>query len=180
MMDRLWGSTLALGILMLVLWFWSDFFFPGLPYLYVLVLLIGAVTVLAFTAFAILARNMGYVQAYPDHLRVVTPFLLLKISYRRVINSHPNEFFRLFPPSQARWAEHRFLEPFYAQTAVLVEINQYPINPRLLGLFLLPQMFSPQSKALVFVVQDWMALSTEIDSALSTWKQAQSISQKVV
>ena len=179
MMDRLWGPTLALGILMLILWFWSDFFFPELPFIYVLALLIGAVIVLAFSVFAFLARKMGYVQAYPDHLRIVTPFLLLKISYRRLINSYPSEFFRLFPPTKTHWAEHRFLEPFYERTALVVEVSQYPIKPSLLRLFLLPQMFLPQSRALVLVVQDWMALSTEIDSALGSWKQSQSINQKI-
>ncbi len=174
MMDRLWGSTLALGILMLVLWFWSDFFFPSLPILYTLILLGGAIFVLAFTVFAFLARKMAYVQVYPDHLRVVTPFLRLKASYRRLRATHPSEFFRLFSPPKSDWALDHFLEPFYKQTALVVEFNQYPMDPRFLRLFLLPQMFSPQTNGLVFLVQDWMGLSTEIDSALSTFRQAQS------
>ena len=177
-MDRLWGSTLVLGILMLALWFWSDFFFPGLPLVFVLVLLGGAVFVLAFSIFAILARKMAYVQVYPDHLRVVTPFLRLKASYRRLRTTHPSEFFRLYPPSKAHWALHHFLEPFYERTALVVEFYQYPMDPRFLKLFLMPQMFSPQTNALIFIVQDWMGLSTEIDSALSQFRQTQSASQK--
>ena len=178
MMDRLWGPTLTLGLLMLALWIWSDFFFPSLPTIYVVMLLAGAVFTLAFSVFAILARTMAYVQPFPDHLRVVTPFLRLKISYRRLRSTHPTEFFRLFPASKASWAEHRYMEPFYDRTAVVVEFTQFPVNPRFLRMFLLPQMFSPQATALVFVVQDWMGLSTEIDSLISTWKQNQSISQK--
>ena len=178
MMDRLWGTTLVLGVLMLALWYWSDFFFPSLPYVLVMVLLIGAVFVLAFTLFAILARKMAYVQAYPDHLRIATPFLRLKASYRRLRSVHPTDFFRLFPPSKARWAEHRFLEPFYDKTALVLEFTQYPLDPRILRLFLPPQMFSPQTVALVFVVKDWMGLSTEIDSAVGEFRQAQSTSQK--
>jgi P2-related tail formation protein len=34
-------------------------------------------------------------------------------------------------------------------------------------------MFSPQSSGFVFVVPDWMAFSTEVDSFRSAWMQAQ-------
>ena len=76
----------------------------------------------------------------------------------------------MFPPSEATWTERALLEPFYSKTAVVVELFNYPISPAILRLFLPPQMFHPQKIGLVFVVADWMALSTEIDSLFGDWQ----------
>jgi len=164
-MDRLWKSTLFLGLILLGLWGWG-WFSP-----LVLIeaqnsawLLAGAGLVLGFTLFAFFGRNMAYVQAQPDHLRLVTPFLRTNISYRRVRSVHPANFQQLFPPNEARWAEKRLLEPFYGQTAVVVDLSDYPIPPVFLRLFLAPQMFSKSNKGFVLLVPDWMAFSTEMDT----------------
>jgi hypothetical protein len=65
------------------------------------------------------------------------------------------------------------LDPFYGRTAVVVELSDYPMNPRIMRFFLAPQMFSPRSKGLVFLVPDWMAFSTELDSFWGAWLQSQ-------
>ncbi len=131
---------------------------------------VAGLVVLSFTLFALLARRMGYVQAFGNHLRVATPFLRLKISYRRIRSVHPEEYHKLFPPMEATWAERSLLAPFYNKTVVVVELYNYPISPAILRLFLPAQMFHPQKIALVFVVADWMAMSTEIDSLFGDWQ----------
>ena len=171
MMDRLWLATLVLGLVMFGVWLGAGKFFIELQYPFDIVVLAGAATVTAFALFAFLTRNMAYVQAATDHLRVVTPFLRLKISYRRLRTTHPAEFQQLFPRQKAKWAQRKFLEPFYGKTVLLVELTAFPIKQSLLRLYLPPTMFSPQSKGLVFVVKDWMALSTEIDSHSGAWRQ---------
>ena len=171
MMDRLWLATLVLGMVMFGVWFGAGRFFIELQRPFDIIVLAGAATVTAFALFAFLVRKMAYVQAATDHLRVVTPFLRLKISYRRLRTTHPAEFHQLFPPQKAKWAQRKFLEPFYGKTVLLVELTAFPIKQGLLRLYLPPTMFSPQSKGLVFVVKDWMALSTEIDSYHGSWRQ---------
>jgi hypothetical protein len=174
MMDRIWKPVLALvvvcGLILGISWLTGLALVPveSEPWL------LGATLLLALAAAgAYLARTMAYVQARADHLRLVTPFLRLRISYRRIRSVHPSEFHQLFPPQGASWAQRRILEPFYGTTAVVVELISYPFSPRTLRLFLAPQMFSPQSKALVLLVPDWMALSTEIDSLTGYWLQNQ-------
>lgn len=163
--DRLWKATLVLGLALAGVWWQGELGLiivvpPALdPWIF-----LAAIVVLVFTLFAMLARNMSYVQARRDHLRVVTPFLRLKVSYRRVRSVHPAEFHQLFPPVEAGWADRRLLAPFYPETAVVVEVIDYPFSPALLRFFLPPQMFYPQMPGFVFVVNDWMTLSTEIDS----------------
>ena len=176
-MDRLWVYTLSLGLLLLGLWGWG-WFSPA-----VLIeaqnnawLSAGAGTLLGFTLFAFFGRKMAYVQARANHLRLVTPFLRLNIAYQRIRSVHPANFQQLYPPSGARWAEKRLLEPFYGKTAVVIELNDYPIPPFFLRLFLAPQMFPKSGKGLVLLLPDWMAFSTEIDTFRSSqsapsWQQ---------
>ncbi len=170
-MDRLWGVTLIVGLLILAIWWWSGDFFPVFPEPFdTLILAGGAVAVtLAFLMF--LMRTMAYVQAFPDHLRVATPFMRLKVSYRRIRSIHPVEFFKLFPLAKASWGDRRILEPFYAKTVLVAELSEFPVRPSVLRLFLPRVMFSTQAKGLVLVVKDWMALSTEIDSYQGAWLQ---------
>ncbi len=174
MMDRIWKPVLALvvvcGLILVISWLTGLELVPveSEPWL-----LGGTLLLVLAAAGAYLARTMAYVQARSDHLRLVTPFLHLRISYRRIRSVHPSEFHQLFPPQQSTWAQRRILETFYGTTAVVIELTSYPLSPRALRLFLAPQMFSPQSKALVLLVPDWMALSTEIDSLTGYWLQNQ-------
>jgi hypothetical protein len=133
----------------------------------------GAAISLGFALFAFFGRHMAYVQPRSDHLRVVTPFLRLHISYRRVLSAHPSEFSQLFPPQEASWAQRRLLSPFYGQTAVVLELASYPLPPWVLRFFLAPQMFSPHTTALVLLVPDWLRFSTELDSFMGAWQQLQ-------
>ena len=174
-MDRLWLATLILGLLLGFIWLW--FWYSDLPLLTPgneTWLLAGSVVALGFTVFAFLSRTAAYVQPRGDHLRLVTPFLRLNISYRRIRSVHPASFQQLFPPNKVSWAQRSFLEPFFGKTAVVVELTSYPMSPLLLRLFLAPQMFSPQSHGFVFVIPDWMDFSTEIDTFRSAWMQLQS------
>jgi hypothetical protein len=116
---------------------------------------------------------VAYLQIYSNYLSVVTPFLRLKISFRRVRSIHPTLVQQLFPPNESSWSQRSFLEPFYGKTAVVVELTDYPMNPALLRLFLPAQMFSPHFIGLVFLVPDWMKLSTELDSVYGAWLQGQ-------
>ena len=172
-MDRLWGAAMVLGLLLAGIWWQANVgsFIPvnvkTETWVYV-----ASLVALVFSLFALLARRMGYVQAFPNHLRVVTPFLRLKISYRRFRSVHPEEYHKLFPPLEASWAERSILAPFYPKTAVIVELYNYPLPPVILRFFLPEQMFHPQKIGLVLVVDDWMAMSTEIDSLFGDWQGA--------
>ena len=175
-MDRLWKATLVLGLLLAGLWWQAliDVFIPiDPPYDYWV--FVAALLVLGFTLFALLARNMSYVQAFPDHLRIVTPFLRLKVSYRRVLSVRAAEFYKLFPPQKANWATRRILAPYYRETVIIAELKAYPLPHGLLRLFFSPQMFYPQTRGFVFTVSDWMALSTEVDSFRGEWGGSQRV-----
>ncbi len=136
-------------------------------------LLAGAGVSLGFALLAFVGRSAAYVQPRRDHLRLVTPFLRLHISYRRLLSTHPSGFSELFPPEKASWAQRRLLAPFYGQTAVVLELSHYPLPLVFLRLFLAPQMFAPHTTGLVLLVPDWLTFSTELDSFVGAWQQLQ-------
>jgi hypothetical protein len=173
-MGRMFGATLALGTL-LVLAAWLALLEPvmilGIPS-NVWLFAIGVFS-LAISLFALVARSMAYVQPCDSYLKVVTPFLRLKVSYRRIVSARPSQVQQIFPPNKANWAQRSFLEPFYAKTAIVIDLKGFPNDPRLLRLFLPPQMFSPRSTGLVLLVPDWIKLNTELDSFRGSWQAIQ-------
>lgn len=172
MMDRLWPSTLLLALLLLGIWGLSEYNIAQvLEYQDDTLLLVTGGFCLAFSLFAFIVRKSAYVQAASDHLKLVTPFYRVNISYQRMRSLHPALIMRIFPAGKQGWAENNYLEPFSNFTALILELNSYPLNPRLLRLFFPRQIFSPYSRGLVLLVDDWMALSTEVDSLSGTWLQ---------
>ena len=173
-MDRWRTIAFLLTLIFASLWGWSQF--RGIQSLAAaeIWLVIGAIVSLAFFIFAFVARHMAYVQAHGSYLKLVTPFLRLNISYRRISSLHPALVQQLFPLNDAKKAQKKFVEAFHGKTAVVVNLRGYPMNPTLLKLFLPAPMFSPRSTGFVLVVPDWMAFSTELDSFFGSWQQNQS------
>ena len=170
-MDRLWPATLVLGLMVVAMWWWGGDIFPLLPEPFDTLILAGGTVLVTLAFLMFLMRSMAYVQVCTDHLRVATPFIRLKISFRRIRTTHPLEFHQLFPLSKAGWAERRLLEPFYGKTVLAVGLSEFPIRQSVLRLFLPRVMFSTQAKGLVLLVRDWMALSTELESYMGVWLQ---------
>jgi hypothetical protein len=139
----------------------------------------GAIVLLLMGALAFLLRNMSYVQPADSYFRLVTPFLRLKVSYQRVRTIHPIDLVQAFPPREQSWSQRRFLQSFYGETAVAVELHSYPLSRMLLRLFLSPLIYLPQTTGFVFVVDDWMKLSTELDARIASWQERKKPRQRL-
>lgn len=178
--NRLWKPTLFLGALLAVIWWQAGTQNSPLiqtansPWV-----LLGAIVSLLMGVLAFLLRNMSYVQPTDSYFRLVTPFLRLKISYRRVRTIHPIDLVQAFPPREQSWSQRRFLRTFYGETAVAVELHGYPLSRMLLRLFLSPLIYLPQSTGFVFVVDDWMKLSTELDARIASWQDRKKPRQRL-
>lgn len=173
-MNRIWPITMLLAGLLFSIWAIASF--TDLQVLHNqnnFLLLTAGVCSLGLSLFALLTRNMAYVQANVDHIKLNTPFMRINISYRRMRTVHPSTIMQLFPAGKLGWTDRNFLEPFFNSTALILELRSYPVKPWLLRALLPRQMFPPHVRGLVFLVQDWMALSTEIDSMSGVWLQLQ-------
>jgi hypothetical protein len=168
-MNRIWKITLLLGVVLAFAWGWGFWETKTISIVSVNTLMLAAAS-LAFmlTVFFFLGRYMAYVQPSQKYLKLVTPFLRMKISYRRMRSVRPMLVQQIFPKAESSRSLRNALEPFYGKTAVVIELQGFPISESRLRMFLPSAMFSRQFTGLVLIVPDWMLLSTEIDSYRGT------------
>jgi hypothetical protein len=162
MINRWWPAVTALGAAVLGLawimqrqgaesWRWTTLAGIG-----GLILLVGLAM--------LTLRKFAYVQLFPGYLRLVTPFLRLNISYKRVRKTTSANFGSLFPPSSVSNWKREIVEPIASMTAIVVELNAYPISRTALLLFLSPFFFKDTTPHFVILTNDWMKFSSELES----------------
>jgi len=112
-------------------------------------------------------RQSAYVQPFSDHLRLVTPFLRLNISYKRFLRTSSSTMSALFPPNSVSKWQADIIQPIAKMTAIVLQLRGHPLSQSVLRLFLSPLFFKDKTPHLVIVVDDWMRLSSEIEGMRS-------------
>jgi hypothetical protein len=165
MMDRWWPATFALALGLFGLAWAVHLYYPEPVYDWQWLTLtsVGGF-VLVVTLFLFTLRKSAYVQPNPDHLRLVTPFLRLNISYKRLRRATSATMEGLFPPKSISSWRREIIEPLARKTAVVVELTGYPISQTVLRFFLSPFFFKDKTPHFVFLVDDWMRFSTELET----------------
>jgi hypothetical protein len=165
MLNRWWPAMIAMGLGMFALayrefidpmaqffaWRWQVFTAVG-----ILAILVGL--------FFIIIKRFAYVQVFPSYLRLATPFLHLKISHKRITRTTTTEMRHLFPRKSMSWWVQEIFAPLANLTAVVIELNSFPISSRVMRLFLSRFFFKDKTPHLVILVNDWMLFSTELES----------------
>ena len=168
MLNRWWPAMITLGLGMFALAY-SEYIHPMaqfLPWRWQLFAGIGGLCVL-IGAFFLIIRYLAYVQPFPHYLKLVTPFLRINISYKRINRTTTTEMHYLFPrKSMSGWMWDIF-EPLAGRTAIVIDLNGFPISPTLLRSFLSRFFFKDKTPHLVILVKDWMRFSSEMDSMKS-------------
>jgi hypothetical protein len=119
--------------------------------------------------FLVTVRKSAYVQPFDNHLRLVTPFLRMNISYRRFIQASSAEMGRLFSLEDLKGLKRDFLRPLAKHTVIVLELKGWPLPRRALNLFLSPFFFPDRTSRLALLVPDWIRFSTELESFRSAW-----------
>ena len=168
LVSRWWTPMIAIGLGMFALAY-SEYIDPivqFLPWRWQLFATIGALSIF-IGVFFWLIRFFAYVQPYPNYLKLVTPFLRLNISYKRIKKTTTTEMRYLFSyKGMSGWVRDIF-SPLANGTAVVVELSAYPISPTVLRLFLHRFFFKDKTPHLVLLVKDWMRFSSELESMRS-------------
>jgi hypothetical protein len=180
-LNRWWKFTLMIGIILLVLAICMGALPIQLPaYLSISVsdltvwIISGAgVYAIMLSLFLITIRKLAYVQPLKTHLRLVTPFLQFNISYRRIRHASSVEMQHLFPIKKYKGWQQQLLWPLAGQTAIVLEMQGWPLPRRVLSQFLSPFFFPDKSSRLALLVPKWMDFSTEMESFRSTWFDSQ-------
>lgn len=168
LVNRWWPAMIAIGLGMFALAY-TEYIQPlgrFLPWRWQLFAAIGGLALVLGIFFWII-RFMAYVQPFPNHLRLATPFLRVNISYKRIRKTTTTEMRYLFSyKSMSGWMQEIF-SPLATQTALVIELTGYPISPVLLRLFLSRFFFKDKTAHIVILVKDWMRFSSELDSMRS-------------
>lgn len=173
MLNRWWPATLTLSLALLAV-AWGLSRLPAGqvgPYLINVTLGLGGL-VFVFTFFLFIIRRAAYVQAFSTYLRVVTPFLRINISYRRFRGTTTSEMRALFPPTKLSSWRRDIIGPLSSMTAIVINLNGYPVSPVLLRWFLSPFFFKDKTPHIIILVKDWLRFSAELDSMRLGQKQA--------
>lgn len=180
-LNRWWRTLLLLGLVILGLAGGAYFFpawFPGLAIMPIsttgLLMLAGAGTFALLLAFFLLTiRKFAYVQPFDNHLLLVTPFLRLKIAYRRIRQASSVEMARLFPLKRYHGRKRAILRRMMKYTAIVLELNALPLSRGSLEMFLSPLFFPDKSPRIALIVPDWMKFSAELESFRGAWQDNQ-------
>ncbi len=179
-LNRWWRYTLWIGIVLLGLVAGltmlpgrlPQYHFLSVPDWILLVAMGAGVYAILLFIFFISIRKSAYVQPFATHLRLITPFLRMNISYQRILKASSVEIQHLFPVGRYTDWRKGFLRPLANQTAVVLDLKEWPLPRRLLGLVLSPFFFPDKSSRLALLVPDWMDFSMDMDSFRSTWLES--------
>lgn len=168
MLNRWWPAMIAIGLGMFALAY-SEYIHPlgqFLPWRWQLAAAVGGLAIVLGIFFWII-RHLAYVQPYPNHLKLATPFLRINISYKRIRKTTATEMRYLFSFKSMSWWVQDIFSPLATQTALVIDLTSYPISPVVLRLFLYRFFFKDKTPHLVILVKDWMRFSAELDSMRS-------------
>jgi hypothetical protein len=181
MLNRWWKYSLGIGVILLVLAVGLRILpsqFPQYHFLLETDLTFWAVAgaggyAIVLSFFLISVRKSAYVQPSAASLRLITPFLRLNISYRRIRQASSVEMQHLFPYNKYKGWRQKLLRPLSRQTAIVLDMRGWPLPRWVLGLFLSPFFFPDKSSRLALLVPKWMEFSMEMEGFRSTWFEAQ-------
>jgi hypothetical protein len=137
-----------------------------------LLLLIG-IGVLIYAIFRLIAGAIPYVQCSDRNIKIQAPIYQMVFSYKRVQETRPNTLFHVFDKGGLSRSERKFVmdDRYGGQTAVIVEMNSWPMGLRWMRFWLGNLVFSSDNRALVLWVEDWMALNREISDYKDRWRE---------
>lgn len=168
MLNRWWPPMIAIGLAMF-LFAYTEYIQPlgpFLPWRWQLAVAVGVLAIMVGIFFWVI-RFFAYVQPFPTYLKLVTPFMRINISYKRIKKTTTTEMRYLFGLKSMSWWVREIFSPLATKTALVIDLNGYPISSAVLRLFLYRFFFKDKTPHLVILVQDWMRLSSELESMRS-------------
>ena len=162
MLNRWYPAILTLGLFLLLLSY-GIYSWGFEQWRWLAIASVGGLNV--FLGLLLLAlRKSAYIQPLSDHLKLVTPFLRLNISYKRLRRTSSANMGALFPPKSVSKWQAEIIEPLARMTVIVLELNAFPMSQSSLKLFLSPLFFKDKTPHFVILVDDWMHFSSELES----------------
>jgi hypothetical protein len=113
---------------------------------------------------------MAWVQCRLGHLRIQTPIYPLAVSYSRIKIVRPTTFAQVFDPAKEKPGRREWLRPYWGMTSIVVEISKFPLPEFWLRLWFDRYMLPPNHTGFVFLVDDWMTFSRQLEEFRNEWE----------
>ena len=164
-LKRWYPATFTLGLAGFVFWWFLPIIMPDKGENWVdSVMFYASIGAILLTFFFMGISKMAYVRPYQDYLRLATPFLRMKISYKRFHKTTTAEMRALFPSSTlSPWLREQ-MAPIMQKTAIVIELKSFPLPYPILRLFLSPFFFKDKTPHFVLLVDKWLRFSSELES----------------
>jgi hypothetical protein len=139
------------------------------------VLLIGGLLLLVVASVRFIATRVPYVQCSDRNIKIRAPLYQVVFSYKRVHETRPNTLFHVFEKGGLSRGERKFIldDRYGGRTAVIVEMNSWPMSVRSMRFWLGNLVFASDNRALVLWVEDWMGLNRELSDYKDRWRERQ-------
>jgi hypothetical protein len=139
------------------------------------ILLVGGLLLLVIAIVRFIATRVPYVQCTDRNIKIRAPLYQVVFSYKRVHETRPNTLFHVFEKGGLSRGERNFVmdDRYGGQTAVIVEMNSWPMSVRSMRFWLGNLVFASDNRALVLWVEDWMTLNREISDYKDRWRERQ-------
>jgi len=165
LLNRWWTPMFAIGLVMFALAYgeYTDPIYRFIPWRWQVFAGVGVLAIL-IGIFFLAIRQIAYIQPFPGYLKLVTPFMRINISYKRIHKTTVSEMYQLFPPKgMSGWIKDIF-EPLSRKTAIVIELKSFPLSPVILRMFLSRFFFKDKTPHFVILVNAWMRLSSQMES----------------
>lgn len=106
-------------------------------------------------------------------LRLQGPIWGYNISYGRVYAITASKMDQQYPFDQLKGSERAILKPFYHKTCVFIELTSYPRALKWRRLWFPRYLFGANRMGLICHVEDWMALSRDLESSRANRQEVQ-------
>lgn len=169
-LNRIWRNLLLLDIVLWAVWWIAPYGHSILRPPNDIFLIYAGLLVLVLMVIMFLIRNQGYVQAHDEFIKIVLPWYRLQIPYDDVSTVRMTEFKKLFTYKDLNWSDKRFLRPYFKSTVTTLHLKKYPKPFGNLKAFFPHYFFIPKDVGFLFLVKDFMMLTTEIDSRMNAYK----------
>ena len=138
-------------------------------------LLLAAVVVLAIAVFRWFAGRVPYIQCSARNIKIQTPLYPVVISYKRLQETRPNTLFHVFGNAKLSRGEKSTVlgDKVGGQAVLVVDMASWPMSLRWMKFWMSRLMFTPDNRALVLWVEDWMTLNRELSDYKDRWRERQ-------
>ncbi len=122
--------------------------------------------------------SRSFVQCRSQYLLIHAPFNRFAVGYSRVVSNQLVRIGAVYPLETLKGSRRAIMKSLLPESAVEVEINEWPVPERRLRRYFSPFLFSTRERGLVLIVPEPSKLNNEITSYLQNARDRRSESER--